>query len=262
MAEITAADVKALRDATGLGMMECKKALTEAGGDSELALENLKKQGLAKAEKKASRETKHGLVAICDGDGGAAMVEVVCESDFTSRNEEFQGMVAAVAKLAAAAPAGEVETTDEIAALVQECLAKISENMKFSRGVKIVAPKIGRYIHHDNMTGVLIGVEGEIDEETLTGVCQHIAFTDPIGITTDDIPADLVEAERKLAADSDAVKGKPEQIVEKIVEGKVRKFLAENALLEQAYVRDEDRKVGEILGTATITAFARFKVSE
>ncbi len=260
MADITAADVKALRDATGLGMMDCKKALTEANGNIPEAIETLKKKGLAKAEKKADREANEGRVDICDGDHGAAMVLVSCETDFCARNDIFKDMVAAVAQLVAAAPAGDVEASDEITAPVQECLAKIGENMKYSRGLKIEAPRIGKYLHHNNKVGVLVGVEGDIDDAYLTGICQPTAFSDPMGLSRDDVPADLVETERRIASDSDAVKGKPEQIVEKIVEGKISKFLAANALIEQAYVKDETRKVKDILGSATITAFARFSV--
>jgi len=262
MPEITATNVKALREKTGQGMMECKKALTEAGGDIEIAVEILRKKGLVTAEKKAGRATSEGLVAIHETDGAAAMVEVVCETDFCARNDAFRGMIAEVAKLALAADDGPVEATDEMAALVQACFAKIGENMKYRRGVKITAPTVGRYIHHDHKTAVLVGIEGEIDDATLTGVCQHIAFADPMGVTTDDIPADVVEREKRLASEEAAESGKPPQIVEKIVEGKLRKFLAGNALLEQPYVRDEDRKVKDVLGAARITAFARFRVSE
>ena len=260
MAEITAADVKALREKTGQGMMECKKALTEAGGDIEVAVEVLRKKGLVAAEKKAGRATKEGLVAICDAEGGAAMVEVVCETDFCARNDAFKEMIAEVAKLALAAGDGAVEASDEMTALVQDCFAKIGENMKYGRGVKITAPKVGKYIHHNGKVGVLVGIEGDIDEETLTGLCMHIAFADPMGLTKDDIPADVVEKEKAVATEQAAESGKPPQIVEKIVAGKLNKFLAANALLEQPFVRDDKKKVKDILGGATVTTFARFAV--
>ena len=260
MAEITAAQVKALRDETGQGMMECKKALTETGGDSEAALDLLRKKGLAKAEKKASRETSEGRVAIETTDGGVAMVEVTCETDFCARNDQFQAMVKQVASLAAGAADGPVEATDEISQAVQDCFNSIGENMRYSRGVKISAPVVGSYVHHNNKVGVVVGVEGEIAEQTLSDLCMHIAFTDPLAITAEDLPADAVEREKRLATEIAAESGKPAGVVEKIVTGKVNKFLAANALLEQPFVREEKKKVKDILGSATVTAFARFAI--
>ncbi len=263
MAEIAASSVKALRERTGQGMMECKKALMEADGDIEAAVEILRKKGLVAAEKKAGRATKEGLVDVSEGSGSAAMVEVVCETDFCSRNDAFKEMVHRVAQMASAAEAdGPVEATEEIKAAVQEAFAKIGENMSYSRGVKISAPAVGHYIHHNNKVGVLVGVQGEIDAETLLGLCMHIAFADPMGIAPEDIPADVIERERRIAAEQAAQTGKPAPVIEKIVQGKLRKFLATNALLEQAFVKDEEKKVKQVLGPAKVTAFARFAVGE
>ncbi|KPK82782.1 MAG: hypothetical protein AMJ81_09220 [Phycisphaerae bacterium SM23_33] len=262
MAEITAAKVKALRERTGQGMMECKKALVETEGDMDAAVELLRKRGLAAAEKKAGREAKEGLVAVCRSDGGAAMVEVVCETDFCARNEEFQKMVEVVASLAAAAPEGPVEATKEISQVVQACFNKIGENMRYSRGVKISAPTVGHYLHHNRKVGVVVGLEGEIAPETLNELCMHIAFADPMAITLDEIPAEVVERERRIAAEQAAEAGKPPQVVEKIVQGKVRKFLTTQALLEQAFVKDEKKKVKEILGQAKVKTFARFAIGQ
>ena len=262
MAEITAAQVKALREVTGQGMMECKKALAEAGGDIEAAVDLLRKKGLMKAEKKAARQTVEGLVAVHADAGSAAMVEVVCETDFCARNDEFKAMVGQVAALAAGGPDGSVEATDEINQAVQDCFAKISENMRYSRGVKISAATVGHYVHHNGKVGVLVGVEGEIAPETLNDLCMHIAFADPLAITTDEVPAEIVERERRLAAEQAAENRKPAEIVEKIVQGKVRKFLAANALLEQPFVKDDKKKVKQVLGPAKVTAFARLAVGE
>lgn len=262
MAEISASMVKALRDASGQGMMECKKALTEAGGDMDAAMDILRKKGLAKAEKKADREAKEGLVAIADDAAGAAMVEVLCETDFCARNDEFKAMVQQVAHLAAGCPDGPVEATEQITHAVQACFNKIGENMRFGRGVKISAPTVGRYVHHNSKVGVLVGVEGEIDAEVLDGLCMHVAFTDPMAISSDQIPAEEMERERRLASEQAAETGKPPQVVEKIVEGKVRKFLSDNSLLDQPFVRDESKKVSEVLGAAKVTAFARFAIGQ
>jgi len=263
MAEINAATVKALRERTGQGMMECKKALIEADGDVAAAVEILRKKGLLAAEKKAGRATKEGLVAVCQGEGTAAMVEVVCETDFCARNDTFQEMVQRVAELAAANEGdGPVEATDQINAAVQQCLAKIGENMSYGRGAKISAPTVGHYVHHNKKVGVVAGVEGDIDADSLRDLCMHIAFADPMGITTEDIPPDVVERERRIAAEQAAATGKPPQVIDKIVEGKLRKFLAANALLEQVFVKDEQKKVKQLLGQAKITAFARFAVGK
>ena len=264
MAEITAATVKALREKTGQGMMECKKALQEADGDMEAAADVLRKKGLSVAEKKAGRQTSEGLVAIeaaRDGDS-AAMVEVQCETDFCARNQVFAGMVSKVAEMAAAGRDGQVEPTDEINQAVQDALAKIGENMKFVRGIKISAPKIGTYLHHNNKVGVVVGVDGDITDETLGDLCMHIAFADPMGITTDDVPTDIVAKEKAFVVEEAAASGKPPQIVEKIVAGKIAKFLAGKALLEQAFVRDDKKKVKQILGDAKVAAFARYAVGQ
>jgi len=260
MAEITAAQVKALRDLTGQGMMECKKALTETGGDVDAAVDVLRKKGLAKAEKRAARQTAEGLVAVQVADNSLTMVQVDCETDFCARNDEFKAMVQQVAELASRGPDGDVQANDEINQAVQSCFAKINENMGYGRGIKISAPTLGHYVHHNNKVGVIVGVEGSVDAETLTGICQHIAFADPLAISAEEVPADVVERERKIAAEQALESGKPPRIVEKMVEGKVRKFLAESALLEQPYVKDEKQKVKEILGSAKIMAFARFAV--
>ncbi len=262
MAEITATQVKALRDMTGQGMMECKKALTEVAGDIDAAVNLLRKRGLAQAEKKAVRKATEGLVTVHAQDGKAAMVEVVCETDFCARNEVFQSMVQKIAELAGAAGDGPVEATDEINQAVQECFNTIGENMRYSRGVNISAATVGHYIHHNSKVGVLVGVEGEIAPETLSDLCMHIAFSDPLGLSVDDVPADVVEREKLLASEQAAESGKPPQVVEKIVTGKVSKFLAANALLEQPFVKDEKKKVKDVLGSAKVTAFARFVVGE
>ena len=262
MAEITAALVKALREETSQGMMECKKALQEADGDVEAARDILRKKGLELADKKAERKTSEGLVAIkTNADSTtAAMVEVSCETDFCARNEVFQSMVKSLVDLAAEAPEGPVEASDAINEQIQAALAKTGENMSYNRGVKIAAAKVGTYLHHNGKVGVLVGVDGDVPEETLADLCMHIAFTDPLGITADDIPADLVEKEKQFTTQQAIDSGKPPEIAEKMVVGKMKKFMASKALLEQPFVRDDKKKVKDILGEATVTAFARYAV--
>lgn len=262
MAEITAALVKALRDETSQGMMDCKKALEEAGGDVEAAKDILRKKGLITAQKKAERATSEGLVQIVlsPDKTSAAMVEVVCETDFCARNEIFSAMVATVADLALKSPEGNVEASAAIKDAVQGALAKIGENMSFRRGVKIKAPLIGTYLHHNRKVGVLVGIEGQLPAETLADLCMHIAFANPVAVGPEDVPASLVEKERKFAQEQAAESGKPADIVAKMVEGKVRKFLADNALIEQPFVKDDKKKVKDVLGSAKVKTFARFTV--
>lgn len=262
MAEITAALVKQLRDLTNQSMMECKKALEASGGDMQAAQDHLRKKGLADKEKKAARATKEGLIGIASTAGSAAMVEVVCESDFTARNDVFTGMVKSVTDMALAGPDGKIDGTQAITDAVQAAFAKIGENMKFTRGIKISAPQVGTYLHHNGKVGVIVGVDGQLSPETMADLCMHIAFTDPMAITPDQVPADVVAKERAFAEEQAKESGKPPEIVQKMVVGKINKFLAENALVEQLFVKDDKKKVKEILGSAKVTAFARFSVGQ
>ncbi|MBN1942229.1 MAG: translation elongation factor Ts [Phycisphaerae bacterium] len=264
MAEITATLVKQLREDTGLGMMDCKKALEESGGDLEAAKEGLRKKGLATAEKKAGRATKEGLIAIQSSEDRttAAMIEIQCETDFCARNEQFQGMVDDLVKMAYEAPLGAVKASDAMNQRLQDTLAKIGENMSYARGVKISAPLVGRYLHHNHKVGVLVGLDGAVSDEILADLCMHIAFANPMGINPADIPADLVAKEREFAKQQAIDSGKPAEIAEKMVEGKMKKFLAERALMEQPFVKDDKKQVKAVLGGVKVTAFARFAVGE
>jgi elongation factor Ts len=262
MAEITASLVKALREATGLSMMDCKKALVEADGDMSKAQDILRKKVGSTVTKKSGRATGEGTVAICVAPDGksAAMVEVRCETDFCAKNDQFQAMAADLARQAAAGADGKVEATPAMTAAIGTCLAKIGENMGFARGVKISAPRVGTYRHHNNKVGVVIGIEGEVTDQLLTELCQHIAFHDPIAVSVEDMPADFVANEKRLAVEQAVESGKPKDIAEKMVVGKLRKVLGKNAMLEQPFVRDETKTVKEVLGGAKVVAFARFAV--
>lgn len=264
MAGISAAEVKKLRDATGLGMMDCKKALEENNGDIEAAKDSLRAKGLAAVEKRAGRATKEGLISIksTDDNKSIVMIEMQCETDFCARNEEFKNLVEAIVDDSMNAADGKIESSDPIETKVHETLAKIGENMSYSRGVKISAAQTGRYLHHNNKVGVVVGLDGEVDDETMSGLCQHIAFSNPVGITADDIPAEMIEKERTFAKDQAMESGKPEEIVDKIVDGKMKKYVAGLALIEQAYVKDDKKQVKDILGGASITSFARFAIGD
>ncbi len=262
MAEITAAMVKALREETGQGMMECKKALQETNGDIEAAKDLLRARGQVKAEKKAARTTSEGLVGVAVAEDGKSvtMVEVVCETDFCARSDVFRTMIDDVTKLAGQAPAGEVPATPAINQSVQDALNKIGENMRYVRGIKLAGDQVGAYRHFNGKVGVVIAVAGSVDPEILSQVCMHIAFHNPMGITSEDIGDDVVKRERAVAKQQAIEQGKPEQIAEKMVEGKIRKFFQDNCLIEQPFVKDETKTVGEVLGSAKVKAFARYEV--
>jgi len=264
MAKITADKVKALREQTGLGMMDCKKALQESDGDMDAAADILRKKGLATAEKKSARTTSEGRVTIKTTEDGtsAAMVEIRCETDFCARNHLFVELADKVAEIVLTGPDGQAPANDEITKLVQDALAKIGENMKYVRGIRISAGTVHCYTHHNSKVGVLVGIEGKLPKEVLNDLCMHIAFADPVGISAKDVPAELIEKEKAFATEEAAASGKPPQIVEKIVAGKMAKFIAGKALLEQAFVRDDKKKVSDILGDAKVTGFARYAVGE
>ena len=264
MAEITAELVKKLREETGQGMMECKKALAETRGDIQAAKDLLRARGLVKAEKKAARAASEGLVEIVIHPGATSgtMVEVNCETDFTARNEVFRAMVAEVARMSAQAATGPVNVTGSITARVQQAFEKIGENMKYVRGIKLAGEQVGGYKHHNGKVGVLVALKGKLEPTLLSELCMHIAFHRPMGIRTEDIPADVLEHEKAVAKAQAIEQGKPEAIAEKMVIGKVRKFCEENCLLEQKFIKDEEKSVKQVIGNAQILAFARFELGE
>jgi elongation factor Ts len=264
MAEITAAMVKALREDTGQGMMECKKALGETNGDVQAAKDLLRARGLLKAEKKSARAASEGLIEIIvspDNKAGT-MVEVNCETDFCARNDVFRAMVAEVAKKAAAGAAGEVPASDAITAAVQQAFNKIGENMRFVRGIKLSGEQVGGYKHHNSKVGVLVALKGTVSPTLLSELCMHIAFHRPMGIRAEDIPAEVIEHEKAVAKAAAIEQGKPEAIAEKMVVGKVRKFCEENCLMEQKFIKDEEKTVKQVLGEAQVVAFARYELGE
>lgn len=270
MAEISAKDVMALRAATGLGMMDCKEALQATSGDVAAAEDWLRKKLKGKMDARVSRAAGEGRVAIAISSDGrnAAIVELRAETDFTAKNESFVKAAGEVAKLALKAHAGEVAATPEIAKVVDGVRVTTGENASFARGHKLIGESsttFGHYIHHDGKTGVLVQAEGSVSDDLLRDICMHIAaiVPRPQGITANDIPAHIVERERKFALEQAIESGKPKEIAEKMVEGKIRKFFEEVALLEQPFVKDPDRRIKQLLPKdATITAFFRWQVGE
>ncbi|MGD1977071.1 MAG: translation elongation factor Ts [Gammaproteobacteria bacterium] len=269
---ISAALVKQLRDRTGAGMMECKKALVETGGDLEAAVELMRKSGLAKADKKAGRVAAEGLVSIAVSDDGrrAAIVEVNCETDFVANGDSFGDFAQAVADAALAhAPANMEALLDleidgaTVEGTRRELIAKIGENMNVRRFQLLESEDIiGAYVHGTRI-GVVVGLSGG-DPELAKDVAMHVAASSPLCVAEEDVPAETLAKEREILTEQARNEGKPEAIVEKMVDGRVRKYLAGVTLVGQPFVKDPDITVGSLLGQrdARVTGFVRFEVGE
>ncbi|MES2916995.1 MAG: translation elongation factor Ts [Pseudomonadota bacterium] len=269
MAEITASLVKELRDRTGLGMMECKKALTEASGDIETAIDNLRKSGQAKAAKKAGNIAAEGAIIVAQAGGSAIILEVNSQTDFVARDTNFSAFANKVAQIALAARETDVakigglaydgQTVEEARiALVQ----KIGENIQVRRALLVEGALLASYIHGLKI-GVVVAMEGGNDE-LARDIAMHIAAAKPEAVSPEDVDPALVAKEREIAAAKAAESGKPANIVEKMVEGSVKKYLAEVSLVEQAFVKDTETKVGQLLAKngAKVTRFVRLEVGE
>lgn len=266
---VSAAMVKELRERTGLGMMECKKALNEANGDIELAIEELRKSSGMKAAKKAGRTAADGVVATKVAEDGsyAVVVEVNSETDFVARDDGFLAFVEKVASKAfadkqedvAALMAGELEEARE--ALVQ----KIGENISVRRVSVLVAEGgvVDTYVHSNNRIAVLVALKGG-DAELARDIAMHVAAVNPRVAKQEDMPEEEVQKEREIFTAQAQESGKPAEIIEKMIEGRIRKFLSENALVDQPFVKEPDMTVGKLLkdGGADIQTFIRFEVGE
>ncbi|MDH3733543.1 MAG: translation elongation factor Ts [Gemmatimonadota bacterium] len=280
MAEITAAAVKSLRERTGAGMMDCKKALQEASGDEEAAIDLLRQRGAAKAAKRAARTASEGMVHIAERDGKAAMVEVLTETDFVARSDDFEAFVGSIAEALFDLPLPdgevligerlfEIEGGEALEAALNELRVKVGENVQVGRVVRYDIggeAVVGSYLHFGNRIGVMVEVSGAGDAggETARGIAMHAAATNPAGLSPDDIPADVIERERSVLIEQAKESGKPPEIAEKMVEGRMRRFFEENALLWQAFVRDPDKKIKDLVSEAgddvSVRRFARFEV--
>lgn len=272
--QITAAMVKELRERTGSGMMECKKALQETDGDIDAAIENMRKAGLAKADKKAGRVAAEGRVAIKISDDGktAVIVEVNCETDFVSGGDEFIGFANAIAATALANKPDTLEALIELpmegSQTIEEkrkaMISKIGENIQVRRFEIMNADQgaFGSYLHGSRI-GVLLEMENGKDD-LLKDVAMHIAASRPICVTEDQVPAETLEKEREILVAQAKDSGKPDNIIEKMVDGRIRKYLAEVTLVGQPFVKDPDKTVGALLKDegATVTGFIRYEVGE
>lgn len=264
-------DVMTLRNQTGLPMMACKKALEETNGNMEAAEELLRKQLKGKMDKRVDRAAGEGRIGIAVNvaSGSASIVELRAETDFTAKNEKFVAATNKLAALAVQAPgAGAVAKTDAMTAIVDELRISTGENISLGRAHKLIGQTgttaYGQYVHHDGKTGVLIQAEGSISDETLRQVCMHItaAVPRPAGISADDIPAHIVEKERRFRIEQAMESGKPKEIAEKMVEGGMKKFFSEIALLEQPFIMDPTKTVASVVGNVRVIAFLRWEVGE
>lgn len=282
MATISAKAVKSLRDRTGAGMMDCKKALQEAGGDEEQAIDLLRKWGAAKAAKRSERATSEGLVHVEEQGGRYAMVAVSSETDFVARNDEFRDFAERLARHVVSEddlPDGETLEGDsllardgfaEFADEIVDLRARIGENVTVEQAVRLEPQddsSVASYVHFGGKIGVLVELAGGSGhDEAAREVAMHVAATDPIGVSPDDIPSEERDRERKLLAEQAKEEGKPESIVEKIVEGRMRKFYEQNALLLQPFVKDQDVTIQALLnGVAeglTVRRFVRFQIGD
>lgn len=286
---ISAADVKTLREMTGVGMMDCKKALIETNGDIEAAVDWLRSRGLAKAAKKADRVAAEGLVGIAAEGTRAAIVEINSETDFVARNEQFQSIVANTAKLA-------LETGGDVAALgaapypdsgrtvseeLTEAIAKIGENMSLRRAAVIEVSEgvVGTYVHSAiveglGRIGILVGLESGGDKTVLATlgkqIAMHVAATNPLSLSSEDLDPAAVERERAVFSEQARASGKPDNIIEKMVEGRIRKYYEEVTLLAQTFVIDGENTVAQAVANAEkdagapikVTGFIRFALGE
>jgi elongation factor Ts len=291
MANVTASMVKDLRDKTGAGMMDCKAALAETNGDLEAAVDWLRKKGLAKAAKKAGRVAAEGLIGIAVGGDSGALVEVNAETDFVGRNDTFKEFVTRVAEIAREV-GGDVEKLHEtplnkgapkVKDAVTEMVSKIGENIAVRRAVALsVTPGVvSAYVHNAadgskelGRIGVLVALRSTADKAKLEAlgkqIAMHIAFAAPLALTPEHLPADLVARERTVQGDMARQSGKPEAVIEKMIEGRMRKFYEETVLLSQTFAIDGETPIAKVLEKASkelgapveIAGFYRFAVGE
>ena len=289
MAEITAQMVKDLREKTGAGMMDCKKALTETDGDMEAAMDWLRAKGFAKAAKKAGRTAADGLVGMAAEGTKGALVEVNAETDFVARNEQFQQMVAEIAKLALKSK-GDVDALSAqtfpgsdkpLSEYVSEMIATIGENMRLRRAgfIEVSEGVVSSYMHNQiapdmGKIGVIVGLESEGDKDELAALgkqlAMHIAATNPLSVDVDGLDAEAVDRERAILVEQAKESGKPDNIIEKMVEGRLNKYYQEVVLMKQALVTDPDNSVekaikdaeGDVGAPIKVVGFERFALGE
>jgi elongation factor Ts len=287
VAEVSAKAVKELREQTGAGMMDCKRALADAVGDAAKAVELLRERGLAKAVKRAGRETSEGTIAITLDAATAGIVELGCETDFVAKTDDFQALATALAGVAASAADGAgpdalLEANidgEKVSEKLASAVSRLGENVVLKRAERLAVPGAGTsggYVHAGGKLGVIVGLATEADAEKAGGLAKdlamHVAAADPspLAVDRDGVPSELIEKEAELFRRQATQEGKPEKVIEKIVEGRIRKYYAEVCLLEQPFVKDPDKTIGQVLADAEsqlgkpvgVAGFVRFRLGE
>ena len=274
MANVTAQLVKELREKTGAGMMDCKKALVSTEGDIDAAIDFLREKGLAAAGKKADRIAAEGTTYILENGNEAILLEVNAETDFVAKNDKFQFLVSSLAEQLLAAKPESVEAAMElekdgvkIVDQISTATATIGEKIslrRFEIKTKTDADAFGSYLHMGGRIGVLVVLEGSTDAAAAKDIAMHIAAINPTYISRDEVSADEVERERKVLTEQALNEGKPENIVAKMVEGRLGKYFEDVCLLDQAFVKNSDQKVRDFVKSldATVTSFTRYAVGE
>ena len=261
-AKVTPTLIKELRDLTGAGMMDCKKALVETDGDVDQAIENMRTSGALKAAKKATKRAAEGQIMVKGDDGSAALVEINCQTDFVAKDETFLSFANEVADAALAEKPSledlQKKFEDQRVALV----AKIGENINIRRVEYAEGANVATYIHNGGKIGVVVTGEGE--QSTLKNICMHVCASSPQFLTPDEVPDDVVEKERKVQIEIAMNEGKPKEIAEKMVAGRMKKYTGEVSLTGQPFVMSPKQSVGEVLkeNKASVTGFLRLAVGE
>jgi elongation factor Ts len=284
MSNISASLVKELREKTGAGMMDCKNALTENNGDIESSVDWLRTKGLAKAAKKSGRVASEGLIAISSSESFSVIVEVNSETDFVARNESFQDVANTISQLGLLSSniddlkIQKIENKDvNVEEYITEMISSIGENINLRRMVRFESSNtnIASYIHGQvseglGKIGVMVNLKSTVNNEVVNElgkkIAMHIAATNPLSISIDDIPSDTLERERNILIEEARESGKPEEIIEKMIEGRLKKFYQESVLLEQTYVIDGESKVADVLNSldspVEIIDFVRYELGE
>lgn len=252
--DITIEQIKALRDKTGVSITACKKALVEAGGDEQAAMDLLRKKGEAKAAERSERSTSEGVISVSLGEGKASILRVACETDFVAKNDDFVARVKGLADKVLV-EGQDVDLADDVADLN----IQMGEKVDVAERQVVEAATIGSYVHMNNKIGVLVALDGG-STELASDIAMHVAAMNPTTISPDEVDDAVVAKEREIWTEQLVAEGKPENIIENILKGKEAKFRGENALLGQAFAKNPEQKVADLLDGASVVAFVRYSV--
>ncbi len=267
MAAITAKLVMELHNMTGVTLGECKKALEATDGEIKAAVDFLREKGIAKAEKRADRATKEGKVYVASNDKAAVMVELLCETDFVAKNESFFDAVKGVAENVLANTAGDGDVTEKALELeaenIKALFAKFGEKMTLRRALRFeTAGALSSYLHGGGKVGVMVDVEGEYDETLLKDICLHIAAFSPAYVCSCEVPENVIEHEKEIAKAQLLEQGKPENMIDKIVPGKINKWFSDVCLNDQPWIRDDKSSLKKLYPNCKVKRFARWAVGQ